>query len=192
MTKSRLEAFSDGVIAIIITIMVLELHVPADGTLEALKPLWPKLFSYLLSFVLIGTYWNNHHHLLQAAKSVNGSILWANMHLLFWLSLVPLVTNWMGEHFGIIPVAFYGIVMWILGLAYFILVRALTAHHGKDSVLAQAVGKDRKGLWSLYIYTTAVIVAFFSPIIAVILFVAVLVMWFIPDSRIEEKIHVKK
>lgn len=191
MTKSRLEAFSDGVIAIIITIMVLELHIPEEGTLEALKPLLPKFLSYLLSFVFIGIYWNNHHHLLQAVKSVNGSVLWANMHLLFWLSIIPFVTSWMGEHFEIIPVAFYGIVLWIAGLAYFILVRLLIAHHGTDSVLAQAVGKDKKGLWSLYIYTTAVIIAFFSPIIAVVLYVSVAVMWFIPDKRIESKIHEK-
>lgn len=192
MSKNRLEAFSDGVIAIIITIMVLELHIPEEGTLEALLPLLPKILGYLLSFVFIGIYWNNHHHLLQAVKSVNGSVLWANMHLLFWLSLIPFVTNWMGEHFGIIPVAFYGIVLWITGLAYFILVRRLITHHGTDSVLAQAVGNDKKGLWSLYIYTAAVIIAFFSPRIAVILYVAVAIMWFVPDKRIESKIQEKK
>jgi uncharacterized membrane protein len=191
MSKNRLEAFSDGVLAIIITIMVLEIQPPEEASLVAFMPLLPKLFSYLLSFVFVGIYWNNHHHLLQACKSVNGSILWANMHLLFWLSLIPFVTSWMGEHFATIPVAFYGMVLWVAGLAYFILARVLIAHHGADSVLAQAVGKDKKGLWSLYIYTTAVIIAFFSPAIATILYVAVAIMWFIPDRRIETKIHEK-
>lgn len=188
MTKSRLEAFSDGVIAIIITIMVLELRAPEAGTLAALSPLIPKFLSYLLSFVFLGIYWNNHHHLFQAAKSVNGAILWANMNLLFWLSLIPFVTIWIGEHFETIPVAIYGMVHWVAGFSYFLLARALVSHHGKDSVIALAIGKDAKGLRSLYIYTLAVVVAFFSPAIAAGLYVVVAVMWLIPDRRIEEKI----
>lgn len=192
MHKSRLEAFSDGVIAIIITIMVLELRAPEEGTLSALAPLLPKFLSYVLSFVFVGIYWNNHHHLLQAAKSVNGSILWANMHLLFWLSLVPFTTIWMGEHFETIPVAVYGGVLWVAGLAYYILSRALIAHHGEDSVIAKAIGRDEKGLRSLYLYTAAIILAFVSPWISAVLYVVVAVMWLIPDRRIEEKVTEKK
>lgn len=188
MHKSRMEAFSDGVIAIIITIMVLELRAPEEGTLSALVPLLPKFLSYILSFVLVGIYWNNHHHLLQAAKHVNGSILWANMHLLFWLSLVPFTTIWMGEHFESIPVAVYGAVLWAAGLAYFILTRALIARHGVDSVLARVVGQDPKGLRSLYLYTAAIFLAFISPWVSAGLFVVVAVMWLIPDRRIEEKV----
>jgi uncharacterized membrane protein len=188
MHKSRLEAFSDGVIAIIITIMVLELRAPEEGTLSALVPLLPKFLSYILSFVFVGIYWNNHHHLLQAAKSVNGSVLWANMHLLFWLSLIPFTTIWMGEHFETIPVAVYGSVLWVAGLAYYILSRLLIAHHGEDSVLAKAIGRDEKGLRSLFLYTAAIILAFVSPVISVVLYIAVAVMWFIPDRRIEEKV----
>ena len=192
MHKSRLEAFSDGVIAIIITIMVLELHVPEEGSISALIPLLPKFLSYLLSFVYLGIYWNNHHHLMQAAKSVNGSILWANMHLLFWLSLVPFATNWMGENFETAPVAIYGGVLWLAGLAYYILSRSLIAHHGKDSVIAAAIGKDEKGMRSLFIYTAAIIIAFFSPWVSAILYVVVAVMWLIPDRRIEEKVVEKQ
>jgi uncharacterized membrane protein len=188
MTKSRLEAFSDGVIAIIITIMVLELRAPDEGTLSALFPLLPKFLSYVLSFVYLGIYWNNHHHLLQAAKSVNGAILWANMHLLFWLSLVPFATMWMGEHFETIPVAVYGAVLWIAGLAYYILSRTLIAHHGEDSVIAIAIGRDEKGLRSLFIYTAAIVFAFLSPWISAALYVVVAVMWLIPDRRIEDKV----
>ena len=188
MHKSRLEAFSDGVIAIIITIMVLELRAPEEGTLSALVPLLPKFLSYILSFVFVGIYWNNHHHLLQAAKSVNGAILWANMHLLFWLSLIPFTTIWMGEHFETIPVAVYGGVLWVAGLAYYILSRALIAHHGVDSVIAKAIGRDEKGLRSLYLYTAAIALAFFSPWLSAGLYVVVAVMWFIPDRRIEEKV----
>jgi uncharacterized membrane protein len=188
MSKSRLEAFSDGVLAIVITIMVLELHPPEEASLAAFVPLLPKFFGYILSFIYVGIYWNNHHHLLQATKSVNGSILWANMHLLFWLSLIPFTTSWMGEHFETIPVAFYGIVLWLAGFAYYILVRFLISHHGQDSVLANAIGSDKKGIRSLYIYTTAVIVSFFSPAIAAGLYVVVAIMWLIPDRRIEDKI----
>ena len=191
MQKSRLEAFSDGVIAIIITIMVLDLRAPEEGALSALLPLLPKFLSYILSFVLVGIYWNNHHHLLQVTKSVNGSILWANMHLLFWLSLVPFATIWMGEHFEAIPVAIYGGVQWAAGLAYFILTRALITHHGVDSVLAKAVGQDHKGLRSLFLYTAAIALAFLSPWLSAGLYVVVAIMWLIPDPRIEEKVAEK-
>ena len=192
MSKGRMEAFSDGVIAIIITIMVLELRPPEEGTLAALLPLLPKFLSYILSFVFIGIYWNNHHHLLQAAKGVNGSILWANMHLLFWMSTIPFTTSWMGEHFASTPVAIYGAVLWITGLAYYILSRALIAHHGADSVIAKAIGRDEKGLRSLFLYTAAIALAFVSPWVSAGLYVAVAIMWFIPDRRIEEKVSNQK
>ena len=189
MTKGRLEAFSDGVLAIIITIMVLEFDVPHEATLAALAPLAPKFLSYVLSFVFLGIYWNNHHHLWQIVKGVNGSILWANLHLLFWLSLIPFVTGWMGENnFSTIPVALYGVVLWLSGLAYYIMVRVLMAHHGRYSLLAEAIGKDVKGLRSLYIYTAAIPLAFVSPWIAFALYVIVAIMWFIPDRRIENKL----
>lgn len=189
MHKGRMEAFSDGVIAIIITIMVLELEIPHEGELGALLPLLPKFLSYTLSFIYLGIYWNNHHHLLQAAKQVNGSILWANLHLLFWLSLIPFVTGWMGENdFETMPLVFYGAVLWMAGLAYYILVRALIAHHGAGSVIAKAIGRDEKGLRSLYIYTAAIALAFFVPWAAAALYVAVAVMWLVPDRRIENKL----
>lgn len=190
MSKGRLEAFSDGVLAIIITIMVLELKVPEEGNLAALTPLIPKFLSYVLSFIFLGIYWNNHHHLWQAVERVNGSVLWANLHLLFWLSLVPFVTGWMGEnHFSTIPVASYGVVLWFSALAYYIMVRALMAHHGSDSVLVAAIGKDVKGRLSLYIYTIAVPLAFVSPLIALALYITVAIMWLVPDRRIEDKIR---
>jgi uncharacterized membrane protein len=189
MSKGRLEAFSDGVLAIIMTIMVLELKVPHEADLNALIPLAPKFLSYVLSFVYVGIYWNNHHHLWQAAKGVNGPILWANMHLLFWLSLIPFVTGWMGENnFALMPVVFYGGVLWFAGLAYYILTRALIAHHGQDSLLAEAIGKDTKGLWSLYMYTSAIPLAFMAPWLATLLYVAVAIMWLVPDRRIETKL----
>ena len=189
MSKGRLEAFSDGVLAIILTIMVLELKVPHEADLKALIPLAPKFFFYVLSFVYVGIYWNNHHHLWQAAKGVNGPILWANMHLLFWLSLIPFVTGWMGENnFALMPVVLYGGVLWFAGLAYYILTRALIAHHGQDSLLAEAIGKDSKGLWSLYIYTAAIPLAFLAPWLAALLYVVVAIMWLIPDRRIETKL----
>lgn len=186
MTKGRLEAFSDGVIAIIITIMVLEMKPPHDATLAGLKPLLPVFLSYMLSFIFIGIYWNNHHHLLQVVKKVNGNILWANLHLLFWLSLVPFTTAWMGEnHLGAWPVALYGVVLLLSGVAYFILSRTLIAHHGNDSPLAVAIGKDTKGIVSVVIYTLAIPLAFISSWIACGLYILVAVMWLIPDRRME-------
>lgn len=186
MTKGRLEAFSDGVLAIIITIMVLELKVPHEPSFEALGPLWPVMSSYLLSFVLLAIYWNNHHHLLHASQQVDGRVLWANMHLLFWLSLVPFVTAWMGEtHFEAVPVFFYGVVQLLAGVAYFILARALVARHGRDSTLARALGADRKGVASVVLYTLGVVASLFDPRVALVLYVAVAVIWLVPDRRIE-------
>ncbi len=187
MGKGRLEAFSDGVIAIIITIMVLELKIPHEPTLAALGELLPVFLSYVLSFVYIGIYWNNHHHLFHASRSINGRVLWANLHLLFWLSLVPFVTAWMGEnHLATIPVALYGVVMDVSGLSYYILSRVLISHLGEDSELAQAVGRDNKGILSLVIYTTGIVLAFVNTWIAFALYVVVALMWFIPDPRIEK------
>jgi uncharacterized membrane protein len=186
MTKGRMEAFSDGVLAIIITIMVLELKVPEGVTLAALVPLIPVLLSYVLSFVFLGIYWNNHHHLLQAARQVDGWVLWANLHLLFWLSLVPFATGWMGENdFAPWPVALYGIVLVFAALAYFLLVRALVALHGQDSALATAIGRDVKGKLSLVLYLLAVPLAFVSAWLSLGLYVVVALIWFIPDRRIE-------
>ena len=188
MTKGRLEAFSDAVLAIILTIMVLEFEVPHESSLAALGPLTPKFLSYLLSFIFLGIYWNNHHHLWQAVKGVNGSILWANLHLLFWLSLIPFATGWMGENnFSTIPVALYGVILWLSAMAYYIMVRVLISYHDKDSLLAAAIGRDVKGLRSLYIYTAAVPLAFVSPLIALALYVTVAIMWLIPDRRIENE-----
>ncbi len=187
MSKSRLEAFSDGVIAIIITIMVLELHPPHEAALAALRPLIPKAMSYALSFVFLGIYWNNHHHLLQTSSRVDGRVLWANLHLLFWLSLIPFATNWMGENdFAAWPVALYGAVLLMAGVAYFILARALIALHGKDSVLATAIGADVKGRISVVLYMAAIPLAFVQPLLACAVYVAVAVMWLIPDRRIEK------
>jgi len=189
MSKGRLEAFSDGVLAIILTIMVLELKVPEEGTLSALQPLIPKFLSYILSFIFLGIYWNNHHHLWQAAKNVNGPILWANLHLLFWLSLIPFVTGWMGENnFSTIPVAFYGVVLWCSAMAYYIMVRAMIAHHGRDSLLAAAIGNKTKEVLSLSIYTVAIPLAFVAAWIAALLYVVVAIMWLVPDRRIETKL----
>ncbi|MCB0217722.1 MAG: DUF1211 domain-containing protein [Caldilineae bacterium] len=186
MPSGRMEAFSDGVIAIIITIMVLEMKVPHGAEPAALQPLLPVFLSYLLSFTFLGIYWNNHHHLLQAVDRVDGRALWANLHLLFWLSLVPFVTGWMGENrFATWPVALYGVVLLGAGLAYYLLARALVALHGRDSTLAQALGADRKGTASLLLYSMAVPLAFVSTWIAGLLYVAVAVMWLLPDRRIE-------
>ncbi len=187
MGKNRLEAFSDGVIAIIITIMVLELKVPHGSELHALAPMIPVFFSYLLSFVYVGIYWNNHHHMLHAVSRVNGWTLWANLHLLFWLSLIPFVSGWMGEnHFAAVPVALYGCVLLMCGFAYSILSHALIAFHGKHSSLAQAVGKDYKGKVSLVVYALAIPLSFVNAWIAFAMYIGVAILWFIPDRRIEK------
>jgi len=186
VSKSRLEAFSDGVVAILITIMVLELKVPHGADLQALLPLGPVFLSYVLSFVNLGIYCNNHHHLLQATKVVDGRVLWANLHLLFWLSLFPFGTAWMGENsFASIPTAAYGAGLLLAALAYFILVRALIACDGQSPALAAAVGNDRKGKVSPLIYAIAFAAAFIVPPVAVALYVLVAVIWFVPDRRIE-------
>jgi uncharacterized membrane protein len=188
--KSRLEAFSDGVIAIIITIMVLEMKIPFGDNLEALRPVIPKFVSYVLSFVFIGIYWSNHHQMLHAIHKVNGSILLANLHLLFWLSLIPFVTGWMGENrFAAWPVALYGMVLFMAAVAYYVLSRTLIKHHGKDSALAAAVGRDFKGKASLGICAAAVPLAFVNRWVAFGLYVLVTVLWFIPDRRIEKAIN---
>jgi uncharacterized membrane protein len=186
MSKSRLEAFSDGVIAIIITIMVLELKAPHGTDLADLRPAMPSFLSYVLSFVYVGIYWNNHHHLLQAVHTVDGRIMWANLHLLFWLSLTPVVTAWMGDnHLSALPVAAYGIVMLFAGFAFLILSWALVHRHGRDSALGRALGRDFKGKSSLALYATAVVMAFVNTWIAEFLYVFVAAMWLIPDRRIE-------
>ncbi len=186
MDKGRMEAFSDGVIAILITIMVLELHVPRGVDAAALFPMVPVLLSYVLSFLNLGIYWNNHHHLLQAIEHVDGRTLWANLHLLFWLSLVPFVTGWMGENqFAPWPVAAYGAVLLFAAIAYFILTRALLALHGKDSVLATALGRDTKGKMSVAAYVGAIPLSFIDPAVACGIYVLVAVVWLIPDRRIE-------
>jgi len=186
MPKGRLEAFSDGVLAIIITIMVLELRVPHGSDLTMLRPLVPVFLSYVLSFVYLGIYWNNHHHMLQATKQVTGLILWANLHLLFWLSLFPFVTGWMGEnHFSPVPTAVYGGVLLLAGIAYYLLQGAILRVEGPDSLLAIAVGADFKGKVSPLCYAIAIPLAFVSPWIANGLYVAVALMWLIPDRRIE-------
>ncbi len=190
MKKGRLEAFSDGVIAIIITIMVLELKVPHQDSFESLKPLVPVFFSYVLSFIYIGIYWNNHHHLMQLVSWVNGNILWANMHLLFWLSLIPFVTAWMGENnFKNIPVACYGFVLLMNAIAYTILAKLLTKHNPH---LANALGKDTKGKVSLAIYFIAMLLAYKSPLFAFALYIVVAAIWLIPDKRIEKRIIAQK
>ena len=187
MSKGRLEAFSDGVIAILITIMVLELRTPHGSSLAALALLWPKFASYAVSFAFLGIYWNNHHHMLQATRHVDGRILWANMHLLFWLSLFPFATAWTGEsHFAAVPVAAYGVVQLLAGFAYYILTQLLVARHGTDSPLARAVGRDAKGRISLALYVAAVGAAFVMPWIACAIFVGVMIMWLVPDRRIEK------
>jgi uncharacterized membrane protein len=187
MTRNRLEAFSDGVIAIIITIMVLELKVPHEASIAALRPLASVFASYVLSFVFIGIYWSNHHHLLHTVEHVNGRILWANLHLLFWLSLVPFVTAWMGENeFASAPVAVYGLVLLFASIAYFVLTRVLISTHGRNSKLAHAVGRDSKGLISTAIYLIAVAIALIKPWLAFTMYVLVAIMWLVPDRRIEK------
>ena len=189
MSRNRMEAFSDGVIAIIITIMVLELRVPVGANLSALRPIAPVFLSYLLSFVLLGIYWSNHHHLLQVVERVNGGVLWANLHLLFWLSLIPFVTAWMGEnHFAATPVAVYGVVLVFAAIAYFILTRTLLRIHAPDSTLATALGRDFKGKVSIVIYLAAIGLSFVRSWWAAALYVLVEIIWLVPDRRIEKRI----
>ncbi len=186
MQKARLEAFSDGVIAVIITVMVLEMKVPHGDEPIALAPLIPVFVSYVLSYVYVGIYWNNHHHMLHATRSINGSILWANLHFLFWLSLVPFVTGWMGEnHFATIPVALYGFVLLMSAVSYTLLSRCLIQHEGKDSLLGAAVGRDFKTRMSLVVYVAAILLCFVSRWIALALYYVVALQWFVPDRRIE-------
>ena len=189
MGKGRLEAFSDGVIAILITIMMLELKVPHGSDLGALRPLVPVLLSYILSFVFLGIYWSNHHHLLQAIKYVNGTILWANLHLLFWLSLVPFATGWMGEnHFASMPVALYGCIMAMAGMAYYVLQQTIIARQGPKSLLKDAVGRDWKGQLSNVLNLGAIPLAFWRPWLSLLIYVIVAVLWFVPDRRIERTV----
>jgi uncharacterized membrane protein len=186
VSKTRLEAFSDGVIAILITIMILELKVPHGTDLEALSPMLPAFLTYVLSFVYLGIYWNNHHHLLHGTERINGKVLWANLHLLFWLSLVPWVTGWMGEnHFAPTPTAAYGLVLLLSGIAYLILQKAIIACQGKDSKLAAALAKDVKGPMSAVLYTIAIPLAFVHQWIADAIYVTVALTWLVPDKRIE-------
>jgi uncharacterized membrane protein len=194
MGKSRLEAFSDGVIAIIITIMVLELRAPhADATLHALRPLLPRFISYVLSFIYIGIYWNNHHHLMHASQRVSGPVLWANMHLLFWLSLVPFTTDWMGEsRFAAVPVATYGVILLLAGVAFWVLTHALIRLHGPDSILARAVGNDRKGKASVLIYALGVLSVLINPWVGFAIYAIVAMIWFIPDRRIARRLAHEK
>ncbi len=186
MPTNRLEAFSDGVFAIIITIMVLELHAPHEASATALLPLLPSLCSYALSFVYLGIYWNNHHHMLQATGRISGGALWANLHLLFWLSLFPLVTDRIGEtRLAVAPTACYGVVLLIAAIAYRILVHVLIRGEGRDSQLAHAIGPDWKGKISPLLYAAAIVAAFFQPLISAVLYVTVALMWLMPDRRIE-------
>jgi len=190
MNKGRLEAFSDGVLAIIITIMVLELKIPHVPDFAGLKPLLPVFISYVISFVYLGIYWNNHHHLLQSIKKISGKVLWANLHLLFWLSLVPFATGWMGEnHFAPATVALYGSILLMAAIAYWILAHLLIKHHGKDSLLAHALGNDFKGKISIVIYLIAIPCAFFNQWISAGLFIFVALMWLVPDTRIEKAVN---
>ncbi|WP_210490638.1 TMEM175 family protein [Rufibacter aurantiacus] len=186
MNKGRLEAFSDGVLAIIITIMVLEIKVPHGQDFTALKPLFPVILSYILSFIYLGIYWNNHHHLLHSAGKINGNILWANLHLLFWLSLVPFTTGWMGENnFAPVPVALYGIMLLMCSIAYWILQHLIITHSGKESALAHAIGKDIKGKVSPFLYLTGIVLTFVNPWLSGLIYVLVAFMWLLPDRRIE-------
>ena len=190
MGTGRLEAFSDGVLAIIITIMVLELKVPHGANLASLKPVYPVLISYILSFINLGIYWNNHHHLMQTVDHVDAKVMWSNMHLLFWLSLVPFASGWMGENnFEKYPVALYGFVLAMCGVAYHFLARSLIHLHGKKSTLAEAVGDDRKGIVSIAIYLAGVVLSFIQPWIGFGLYALVAAIWFLPDRRIEKKLE---
>jgi uncharacterized membrane protein len=190
MSKGRLEAFSDGVIAILITIMVLELRVPHDPTWHALRELAPKLFAYALSFVFLGIYWNNHHHMFHATRRITGGVLWANLHLLFWLSLVPFTTAWMGEnHNAPAPTSAYGVVMMLAGLAYYILERTIIAGEGPESTLAEAIGQETKGVVSVILYGLAIPLAFAHQAISDAIYVTVALMWLVPDRRIEATVN---
>ena len=189
MGKTRLEAFSDGVLAIIITIMVLEMKVPHSDTLEELKKLLPVFISYILSFVYIGIYWNNHHHLMHVTHKINGKIMWANSHLLFWLSLMPFASGWMGEnHFTTLPTALFGVILLMAGVAYYILTQCLIKLHGKDSTLAKAVGNDAKGIISVIVYAFGIGLAFFNAWISFALYSMIAILWLVPDKRIEKKL----
>ena len=190
MNKTRLEAFSDGVIAIIITIMVLELKIPSGSDWQSLQTLTPKFISYVISFIYIAIYWNNHHHLLHTVKYVTGGILWSNMHLLFWLSLVPFVTAWAGEnHFAELPIAAYSSILLMAGVAYYILSKTIIAVHGKDSILSTAIGRDLKGIISIVGYAIAVPLAFVYKNGSIIIIVAIAFLWLVPDRRIEKKVN---
>jgi uncharacterized membrane protein len=191
MNKTRLEAFSDGVIAILITIMVLELRIPHGSDIEAIRPLLPVFLTYILSFIYLGIYWNNHHHMLQATRHINGTVLWANLHLLFWLSLVPYVTGWMGEnHFASLPTAVYGVVLLCAAISYSILQWTLLRHHhGENELLAKAVGSDFKGKMSIVLYLVAIPMAFVYEWISDIIYITVAVAWLVPDRRIESIIE---
>lgn len=189
MGKGRLEAFSDGVIAIIITIMVLELKVPHGATVDVLWPLMPVLLSYVLSFIYVGIYWNNHHHLFHLVSHISGGMLWANLHLLFWLSLIPFVTGWMGEnHFAAIPVAAYGVVLFMCAVAFNVLVRSLTGANGGNRALAEAIGSDKKGRLSLLLYPSGVGLAFIHPWLGFSFYIVVALIWLVPDRRIENRL----
>jgi uncharacterized membrane protein len=193
MSKNRLEAFSDGVLAIIITIMVLELKAPHGVELDALKPLLPVFLSYVLSFIYLGIYWNNHHHLLHTVKHVSGSILWANLHLLFWLSLFPFATAWIGEnHVASTPTALYGLILLMAAVSYFILQCAIIAKHGRDSLLATAIGPDWKGKISPLLYLTAIPLSYLHPWIGIAVYVVVALLWLVPDRRIERVLEQHK
>ena len=191
MHKARLEAFSDGVLAIIITIMVLEIKVPHGVTMDTLRPLLPVFFSYVLSFIYIGIYWNNHHHMLHATRKVNGAVLWANLHLLFWLSLLPFASGWMGEnHFAPLPAALYGVVLLMASFAYWLLARAIIRADGPESLLARAIGKDWKGNASVVLYLVAIPVTFVNEWVAQAIYVGVALMWLVPDRRVERALDV--
>ena len=190
MTKGRLEAFSDGVIAILITIMVLEFRVPHDSGWSAVQPLWPVFITYILSFVFLGIYWNNHHHMFHAVTKINGAVLWANLHLLFWLSLTPFVTGWMGENeFAPLPTAIYGVDLLLSAIAYTILVRVLLKIEGPHSTLAKAIGRDAKGTLSLLLYAIAIPLAFVNRWVSFAMYVTVALIWLVPDRRIESRLN---
>jgi uncharacterized membrane protein len=186
MEKNRLEAFSDGVIAIIITIMVLELKVPHGSNFASLEPLLPVFLSYVLSFIYVGIYWNNHHHMLQTVQHVTGGMLWANLHLLFWLSLFPFASGWLGEnHFAAMPSALYGLVLLMAAIAYSILQRTIITSQRNNSLLAKVIGRDIKGKLSALLYVAGIVAAFYSPVLSGLIYAAVALMWLVPDSRIE-------